>query len=191
MQSHTLFDHLFCAFSPCFILINLTGGIMEPWHRMIWRRSLKCLLPVESDSDMMEWEQKSKLKTHLGLRAKYKTEIETTIWQIWPFWLWYYKQHYLVPPPSPPTKYTVKTIREGISSLEHLPFRPQHRVPVLSFRLQLEKLTNPAIGLESHTEQLDIDKQKITRNRKIAWGYIKTVSERGASWATVGLQKKL
>ena len=80
----------------------------------------------------------------------------------------YYKQHYLVPPPSPPTKYTVKTIREGISSLEHLPFRPQHHVPVLSFRLQLEKLTNPAIDLESHTEQLDIDKRKITRNRKIA-----------------------
>ena len=81
MQSHTLFDHLFCAFSPCFILINLTEGIMEPWHRMIWRRSLKCLLPVESDSDMMEWEQKSKLKTHLGLKARYKTEIGTTSWQ--------------------------------------------------------------------------------------------------------------
>ena len=78
-----------------------------------------------------------------------------------------------------------------MSSLEHLPFRPQHHVPVLSFRLQLEKLTNPAIDLESHTEQLDIDKRKITRNRKIAWGYIKTVLERGASWATVGLQKKL
>ena len=74
-------------------------------------------------------------------------------------------------------------------SLEHLPSRPQHRVPVLSFCLQSEKLTNPAIDLESHTEQLDLDKRKITRNRKITWGYIKTVLERGASWAIVELEK--
>ena len=62
---------------------------------------------------------------------------------------------------------------------------------MLGFRLQAEKLTKPAIDLESHMEQLDIDKRKITRNRKIMGGYIKTLLERGASWATVGLQKKI
>ena len=54
-----------------------------------------------------------------------------------------------------PQGFSLKNLREkpwgrgwGIPSLEPLPSQPHHRVPVLTFRLQSEKLTNPAIDFE-------------------------------------------